>query len=383
MLAYVSSLIGSFGQKRLPVYEMPISTVQQRLPRGQSWGATTTPKSDLTFSGMGLAHAVIKADFLEYRNPILPGIGFVIQSHHIIDWPSHNFCLRSGGTNLLSDFVRTSMAGRIGQGLALLLAHSEGYTFTANLREYLRSIGVPTTGPSGQPLPIADFICDSHGNRRAIVESKASFSLQRNDRSKIKHDLKNGLENQVLPWMGKFNPSAMKSFVIGSYLRESNNPNYDPSMMVFVDPEVDGQGGHFEMPLAAVRRENFAAWLAAMGLFRQAERLRSYEANKFEEITFARFEIGQKMIAFPAPFGSPSVLSRGGVDLWVGAGIEYEALSAVSNSAKGNDKPLLSYEVLEAKGDQVDTDAYSIFPDGTFFGSFSLSQFRDLVGVTL
>jgi hypothetical protein len=371
MLRHFLSVVGSLGSKTLPVAELSMATVGlKRLPRAPQWNALTVQRDELRFTGTQLAHAVIKADYLEYRNPLLPGIGLVLQSHHIIDWNSQQFCLRAGGATLLSDFARSSLTGRLGQGLALLFSHYRGFSFTCHLREYLESQGISTRGADGRALPVADFLCDGNANDRCIVESKATFSQQQNCLSSTKSDLKSALDKQVLKWMNRVNPPVAKSFVVKSYLREHTDPHSDPSVLAFVDPPGDDEERDVELSSATVRRENYAAWLTAMGLTAEGERLRNRQADGRQEVPFIVFEIGQRRIAFPAEDERmfwPDFFHYGHT---LPIGIDDAALTAIENSVAGDDEPLLAYVPQDGFPVQGEGYAYSVFPDGSFLGNF-------------
>src|SRR5262245_25885714 len=113
MLQLLASWIGPFGLFKLPVFEMKVATVLGgRLPNNATWASATQARQVLTFSSIQLAHSVIRADFLEYRHPLLPGIGFLLQASSVIDWRNRTLILRPNGRNLLNDFSRTSLAGR-------------------------------------------------------------------------------------------------------------------------------------------------------------------------------------------------------------------------------------------------------------------------------
>ena len=382
MFNHMTSLIGSMGQKRLSVYEMPNATVQgNRLAKNPDWSTLTYKHGDLTFTGYQLAHAVIKADFLEYRNPTLPGIGFVLQSHHFINWVSTELCLKTGAAKLLGDFARTGLTGRIGQGISLLFSHSQGYSFAAHLREYLEASNISTRDAGGRALPIADFVCDASAGARAIVESKASLSSNGNDPSAVKSLLKCALNNQVVPWMSRLIPPATKSFVVCSYLRERSNAGSCPSSLVFVDPENNNDLGEFDLSPATVRRENYAAWLSVMGLIQEAERLRNRDSDGIESIPFAVVKFGLHEFAFPISIRTPfrrHYLSVAQLTLgWLAIGIHVKALIALSRAVQGDDEPLIGYRGLNQENlEAADNQSYSIFPDGTFFGN--LDQLSDL-----
>lgn len=390
MFSGLRSLIASVGTKRLPVFEMAANTVQMpRLARAPSWANVTEPKDDLSFSGIQLAHSVIKADFLDYRNPLLPGIGFVLQSHDIVDWQSQDFCLKPGASKILNDFVLTSLAGRIGQGLAILFCHNEKLCFTAHLRQFLESRGILTRDANGELLPIADFVFDGPGNR-AIVEAKASLSIRKNEPSRVKSIFKKALETQVNPWMPRVNPSATKSFVISTYLREKPDPAADPSALVFVDPSRDGGNGDIVLSREAVCRENYAAWLSAMGLVDEANRLRQRQIEGHEKSLFVVYNIAGLPFAFPIDVVFPSRLlfdCHPGVETHVGhmsAGIHLDALYALRDAAAGDEEALLRYPApMSTRSNSNDDYAYSIFPDGTFLGSFSPRPLDDVVEVSL
>ena len=299
-----------------------------------------------------------------------------------------NLCLKAGGSTLLNDFAKTSMIGRIGQGLALLFSYSQGYRFTAHLSSHLTSIGVSSTGNNGRLLPIADFIFDGTGGARALVEAKASLSQSENNPSVIKALLKRALTKQIDPWMKKINPPATKAFVVSSYLREGTSKNCDPSTLVFVDPESEDEAGEVDITPETVRRENFAAWLSAMGLFRHAERLRNGESDNFEMVQFAIFKFGEREIAFPVIFGLPFFweIMPPMIDPspLFAAGIHIEALKAISQAAKGDGTLLLEYQGFdEAQEGQRNNASYSLFPDGTFFGKITNESFMNIVEFSL
>lgn len=63
---------------------------------------------------MNLAHAVVTADFLDYTSPLLPGLGFLLQSYEIIDWTNPDLCLNKDGANKLSDVAHSALCARIG-----------------------------------------------------------------------------------------------------------------------------------------------------------------------------------------------------------------------------------------------------------------------------
>ena len=104
-----------------------------------------------------------------------------------------------------------------------------------------------------------------------LAESKGSFSRH----PKIKEALKKGL-HQLDGWDKYIAPQPIKSFVIGTFLREREDSSAGKtSSICFVDPEPEAPQDPVEFPADAVRRANYASWLSLMGLNDVAAGLRS------------------------------------------------------------------------------------------------------------
>ncbi len=369
MWPYLSDILRSRGEKILPVYEMSAASSVHELP-------------ELRFTGTELTHAIIKADHLNYRNPLLPGLAFIIQSHGIIDWASRKLILKTGGSEVLKDFIRSSMTGRVGQGLAILFAQSQGYKFTAHLENYLVSSGVSVLTSNKKKRRIADFVFDKGTVGRAIVESKASFGKGAYQIAASWKGLQTELNGQVVPWMTLIYPPADKGFVVKSYIRE---PGQDESALVFVDPESDGVEGVIELSYETVRRSNYAAWLSAMGLRSAANRLRTNLREEAEQVRFLVVKSEGSRLAFPWPHKAPLDIEFI-VDYYMMAGhnrpsshlsfpflgMDYNALIAISETIGGDSTKLMSYgaegTTFRWSSDDAEYAVVSVFPDGTAFG---------------
>jgi hypothetical protein len=69
-------------------------------------------------------------------------------------------------------------------------------------------------------------------------------------------------------------PSPRKSFVVGTFLREEQDPCGEPSMVAFVDPSQDeGKPERRTYAEDDVRRANYASWLRGMGFEDSAAQL--------------------------------------------------------------------------------------------------------------
>ena len=377
ILGHLGSIIASLGQKTLPVVEFPFATITgKRLSNGATWSDTALSKPDLRFTGTELAHAVIKADFLNRVNPLMPGLAFVLQSHLLVDWQSPTLRLRNGATEVLSDFVEKSLSGRLGQGLSILHAHQEGFAFQGHLSSILVAQGLPIKDSKGQDLPIADFLIEGGSGVRGLLESKASFRQLTNCPKATKAVLKDALASQVSPWMGRLNPPATKAFAVASYVRDDSQAGTEPSVLAFVDPEDTPDGGDIQVSSAELRRENYAAWLTAMGLTDTAIKLLNRTAEGSTQVPFIVFEIAGLEFAFPWLILDmwdliPHPHSRRSRQDFLAFGLEVRVLQAIASSIRGDDAPLTEIAPLNETGiSNSENYSYSIFPDKTFLGNF-------------
>lgn len=365
MLGGIGTILAALGTSSIDVYEWAQADVRKmRLQNGPIWGNLTKPRPKVQFSGWQLAHAVTKADYLVERDLLLPGLGFLLQIDRIIDFSAGpNLRLAPGGAATLSDFTRTSLSGRVGQGLSLLFAQSKGYNFVchlasdASVASHMASLSKKTKA--------ADFLFERTGGERMILESKASFSQAKNDPTPIKSTLKAALTGQVDYWMARIDPPASKGFALYSCLRESGNAV--PSALIFVDPPEQPTRQPVEIPKGQVRRSNYAAWLKAMGLTETAQALAQPRRHERRELELPIIQIGARQFAVSA-----HTFPHNGKH-WLGTGLEVSALKAISAALDGEDGQLLAYDGSLAGGLDVATataESGSIFPDGSYFGAF-------------
>jgi hypothetical protein len=360
------------GSSSIELFEWNRQDVmKKRLPNKPAWASLANQSGSLPLTGMRLAHAVVKADFLIARNYVLPSVGFLLQMDQIIDFGSSaNLRLLRGASSILNDVSQTSLTGRVGQGLSLLFAESRGYDFVGHLGSdasvlaHLAALGRRRA---------ADFMFEDSTGDRMILESKATFSLQTNECSSVKTVLRQALKEQVDPWMGVVTPSPSKGFAVYSCLRETDNVT--PSALVFVDPPGQKGSIQVELPSDWVRRQNYAAWLRVMGLRDAAVRLRS--ASEFSKIEGKPTETRMRIVTvqgrnFAVLRAVERPLSFRGTRFSVG--MDVDALRAVSNAIQGSPDALIEYSPLR-RDDVVRGAPMSILSDGTIFGLAPLKDF--------
>lgn len=364
MLAGLGRLISALNKQKIDVYEWQQSDVRKvRLANGPLWGDLATKHLPLQFTGWQLAHAVAKTDFLIERDFLLPGLGLLLQVDSILDFTgSTGITTVPGATASLNDFTRTSLSGRLGQGLSMLFAHSQGFKFVGHLTS--DPVVAAHLGTLGKQMRAADFLFEKQNSERMILESKATFTQLDNDPTDIKRVLKAALIGQVDYWMDKVSPMASKGYAVLSCLRETGSST--PSALVFVDPAGEGDTGGFDLPESWVRRQNYAAWISVMGFPDAARAMREARVRDGLIVNLPVFQIGDRQIAV-------STLGRSPKD-WTGAGLEIGALKAVGAALAGREDDLMRLEGELTDGAALAAAPYangSLFPDGSWFGELN------------
>ena len=268
------------GRSCLPVYECDKCDVKEH--RRQVLPPTAQPKECLSFSAWRLAHAVKKADCSRWPSPriLWPGAaGFLLENIHLFDWEFAPLRLRSGMSDFYADFSRTSLSGRIGQGMALLFLEERGYSYVGRFPTIIKQYG-GVWGRKKSP----DFIVENGRKEWALAEAKGGF-VSPCSSSRIKYALGKALD-QLTGWGQCFSPPPHKGFAIGTFLREIGDSHKESSLTAFVDMAPGGLRASSEVPRGfvefrrdAIRRANYASWLSLMGFDDAARRLRERKAG--------------------------------------------------------------------------------------------------------
>ena len=274
--AVVKALV---SQSSLPVFEMDKQVVETPYAHIRP---LNRPSKSIEFSFWRLAHALKKAD--SARAPNLPELwlgtaGFVMENAHLFDWSTGQLRLKTGMSDHYVDFVRGSIAGRVAQGMALLLLEDDGYSFVSSFRDELRH---NTRKERSKPIglhqkKLPDFVFENGTRHRVLAEAKGRF-VPPEGSPPIKGDLNAALK-QLKGGSRLLSPQPSKCFAVGTYLREVSDSSVEQSLIAFVDPEADEPADPVEMPEDAIRRSNYASWLALMGFDDAAWHLRSRDGE--------------------------------------------------------------------------------------------------------
>jgi hypothetical protein len=392
----ISNMLSTLGSRSLDVHEWERAVIAgDRLKPNATWISLTETRAPLTLTGWRLAHAVVKADFQLAGDFGFSSIGFLFQMDRIIDFASQgNLRLSSGASASMSDVTHSSIAGRIGQGLSILFAQDRGYRYSCHLARLPEVQSWLASNSDASEKRVADFLFEDGSYDRMILESKATFTLTTDDPVSVKKILRPALLKQVEPWMTRLSPSATKGFAVYSSLREGGGA---PSMIAFVDPEIEGPALDSVPPNSIVRRRNYAAWLAAMGFQRAAERLRgerSAEWSTGAESRLAVIEAGGRKFAVRValdsfrigsepPVGVVEVLRLGASlsfarpSKFLVIGMEVKVARAIEQALRGDDGALLDYNFGELEDASID-QTRSVLSDGTFLGMIDWQEFGEI-----
>ncbi|WP_429182157.1 hypothetical protein [Aeromonas salmonicida] len=361
----IYNLINSMKNTSIDVYELDEPSVRKkRLPNSPTLVYLGAKYSKLSITGYALAHAVVKADYLDRRNLTMPGIGFLLQASSIFYFGKRHLELKPGTGGLLNDVSLSSMAGRVGQGLAILYGHRLGLKFTAHLNSYVASLPTGSIGLTNKKIAMADFLFANH-KKTVLVESKGSFTLQENDPTQIKTVLKTALQDQIDPWMKKLTPTPSNGYVIYSCLRDGSSAR---SAIFVVDPEGDNdKSAHLSIDIEQTMKENYGAWLRAMGMIDSATRLLNSSVDLKQKYKYDILikDIGGHKFAF---FKKPNKCYCPQSKHTISIGIDHSVLIDISSTINNRENKLqdLLCDKFEMNCPKIKNA--SIFPDGTIFG---------------
>jgi hypothetical protein len=350
----------------------------------------------MEFNAWRMAHAVKKADCLRWQSAHFLGLktaGFLLENACLFDWQADDLRLNSGAAKELADFSRTSLAGRVGQGMAVLFLEEKDFSYVGRFESewQKRATAQNGSGPVGNPKQ-PDFIAENRQKQWVLAESKGSFASC-GGKTSVKGYLKKGL-NQLRGWTECITPQPIKSFAIATVLRETGDPSPDPSKISFVDPEPETPSNPVEFPADAVRRANYASWLAIMGFEDASRRLlaRGGKARqrRVQVLTLAgrQYAVHVASVSLQSPDGfseAPDLLSAHAGFPWFGNGLRIEiigldlsvlkTISATLTSPTHNGlMDLQPGDSSELQAKETGEAFYgSVFADGSLVGELRLS----------
>lgn len=304
-----SKILRTFnGRSCLPVFEIGEGIIQRPKVRIRP---LTKKSKDFPFNSWRLAHAIMKADCARwpYSNLLrVRSVGFLLEYVDMLDWDSSELRLSPGMTDYYADFSRTSIAGRIGQGMALLFLEDEGYTYVGRFETIINQFGSGRSSsvPSKNGIKKPDFVVESGVGKLALAEAKGSF-VPVGGYVNIKGALNAALE-QLHSGAKQLTPQPSKSFAVGTFLRDTNDNCGEPSLIAYTDPPPDEAQEPVEYPKDAIRRANYASWLSLMGFGDSAQRLWKWpgdlEKRSVATITLGEYEYVVTITGVQSQYGS-------------------------------------------------------------------------------
>jgi hypothetical protein len=376
------------GRSNLPVHELAKAKVEKDNARTRPLAKAS---GSVQFSAWRLAHAIKKADCLRW--PTAPirwagAFGFLLENSHMFDWTATEWCLNQGMSKFYADFSGSSMAGRIAQGMALLFLEDRGYAYVGRFETEWKQRAATQNRqwPAGK-TEAPDFIAENEQKQWVLAEAKGGFASP-GTKPPIKTALKDGL-GQLKDWDKYITPQPIKSFAIGTFLRETGDTSGETSLIAFVDPEPDVPENPVEFPRDTVRRANYASWLSLMGLDEASARLQGRDGPR-QRYALPLLTVGERQYAVSIASMMPKypdLSSRGFWPFhWFRDGIDIElvgvdlkvlnALSAVTLPAGASE--LMALQPSERQDTPADvaggTFYGSVFSDGSLLGQLRLRR---------
>lgn len=387
------------GNSSLPIHELKKANVQKPNARIRPFSKSS---GNVKFSAWRLAHAIIKADCARWPSslPLWIGpAGFLLENAQLFDWQAAKFCLNEGMSKFYADFSGSSLAGRIAQGMALLFLEEQGYAYVGRFEtEWKRRAAAQSkSGPPGKKKA-PDFIAENEKQEWVLAESKGGFASPAS-KPNIKSALNAGL-TQLDGWDKHISPQPIKSFAIGTFLRESGDCSNETSLIAFVDPEPEEPEDPVEFQADAVRRANYASWLSLMGFDDAANRIR-IGTGEPQRRTVPVIALGGREYAVSILSVSPTQPDLSSRELWddllhwpfgifgrleqglrvelVGLDLEvFKTLGSVQGSSKAS--ALMQLKSLERRDALIESDGHtfygSIFSDGSLLGELRQNRMR-------
>ena len=423
------------GRSELPLVELDKAKVKAKRRHVQlREGSKHREKADcsygsygntLRFSAWEMCHAAKKTEltrtFAQQRADQL-ALLFAHEHHDHFIWDSQNLRCVDGSGMWLEDFSGTGLAGRVGEALAYLtMVKLWGYVYwdriasvwlrAARGRQIEHQDMVQAARYTGHldgsaPTPQPDFVFEKPDRTASLMEAKGSFVTPGNKHPDVKNELKHGLE-QLDAWSSLIAPSPSSCIAIGSLLREASDPCDDPSLIVHVDPPPTERPGiaPIEVPLDAVRRGNYGAWLKEMGFRRGGRALADRREVETRAIELPVVTLNGRDFAlsikgwrvddhWPVPFPWWPIelihvpprhrfefLREIGITGVYAAGLEVATLRAVckalgstSSAALMDLQPVMDW--LERDAREAEGFYGSIMPDGSLLGIVSSRHLR-------
>lgn len=377
---------------KLPVYELAKCSVMKPHARSRPLPESS---GEVKFDAWRLFHAVTKADYLQRPAPSdvwTRARGTLIENNDLFDWNENNWRLKEGKSAFYADSTRTGISGRIGQGMALLFLEDRGYAYVGRFEsEWKQRAATQDRQWPAERRKAPDFIAENVAKQWVLAESKGGFS-PRGKQPPIKNALKKGL-GQLDGWDKRIDPQPIKSFAIGTFLRETGDDSKEPSLIAFVDPEPESPENPVVFPLDTVRRANYASWLSCMGLADAADRLRNGAGDpkeqKFLILKLSGQEYAVRIVS--ASFGGDFLSDHhvwhliSGWLLWDFrwldcdidielVGLDLSVLETISLAIKSpKETKLMDLKPTERRAAPADKKFYgSVFSDGSLMGVLRL-----------
>lgn len=301
------------GSATLPIFEFDPNPILARPGRIRPFPEHAGP---LKVTAWSFYHAVKKAELTcSFSSQDVDTLAncYAVEHHAMFQWNNNNLRLTAGTIDHYEIAARSSRSRLIGEGMLLLTMQWRRYAFWDRfdvlvkraLRKQLiqhpesvrRARAIKARLLNRKNDQRSDFVLENRAKETAIAEAKGSL-VSPGESSRIKSDLKYALL-QLAATKPLILPQPLKTYAVGTYLREADDPHSDGSLIALVDPEDREDAGFtVKFPPDWIRRGNYAAWLVGMGFSEAAAALRTGTARERLELLLPIKRVGNQDYAY-------------------------------------------------------------------------------------
>lgn len=259
----------------LPWYHWPIKERKHDLSSPNAWRSA--------FNILQLAHGVAKADIargVSRWTVLRRAVGFLWEWGDSLSAKANNLRL---DVQQYSDFVASSLTGRIGQGLSILYCENQGFNYVGHYRAVVHS-SIPK-GP--------DFVVEKRDGGQAFVEAKAStLRVQaRNEKRILTRQLREA-RSQIEAGFRACKRITMgyATAVLLRSLQDAHDSKAVVQLLTSNEAPEPNEGD-------AILRSNYAGWLALMHHLPLSQALMLREPSDVPRLRFSIVELARRDFA--------------------------------------------------------------------------------------
>lgn len=364
-------------QKIIPLEGVNIGRIYTKGAKVRRKVQRPSPQN-IKFSLISLAHSTAKADLLKSKKPrTLEIISTLLQIWSVLCARCREFRLKNYISERYADFSRTSLSGRVGQGLALLCLESRGFVYASRFDEITRQLGRGRITRQLRTSRIPDFILENRYGEWMICEAKGSFVPFHRRVVRFKSTLKSAVDQvqNGVNIIQRYYTGNVDGCAVGSWIREEYDEDESAILETHIPTNNAKTTNIHRSPL--IRQMNYAKWLQFMGMHDIARHLLYLEFPVgLEKRRFYAINIGGRKIILMRKkcLCGLCFVCRGCSVVLPLIGMDQEIFRRIINIIRSRsleslfDLNIYEQDVITERIAESSLVIGSIFSDGTFFG---------------